>query len=114
MLNAERQIDPQVAENHGRIVKSTGDGVLAEFSSVVDAVGCAVQIQRSMAKRNACHQALEIARNARDMLGANGVTAEYQAMRHMCNLESVKTYEGTHDIHTLILGRQITGIDAFS
>jgi glutaryl-CoA dehydrogenase len=70
--------------------------------------------QVSMAKRNACHWALEIARMGRDMLGANGVTDEYQSMRHMCNLESVKTYEGTHDIHTLILGRWITGIAAFS
>jgi glutaryl-CoA dehydrogenase len=70
--------------------------------------------QVSLAKRNSCEQALEIARMARDMLGANGVTVEYQSMRHMCNLESVKTYEGTHDIHTLILGRQITGISAFS
>ena len=69
--------------------------------------------QVSMAKRNACFEALEIARAARDMLGANGVTDEYQTMRHMCNLESVKTYEGTHDIHTLILGQYITGIDAF-
>jgi len=51
---------------------------------------------------------------ARDMLGANGVTDEYQTMRHMCNLESVKTYEGTHDIHLLILGRWITGIAAFA
>jgi glutaryl-CoA dehydrogenase len=68
--------------------------------------------QVSMAKRNACHESLEIARTARDMLGANGVTDEYQTMRHMCNLESVKTYEGTHDIHTLILGQHITGLDA--
>jgi glutaryl-CoA dehydrogenase len=70
--------------------------------------------QVSLAKRNGCYHALEIARMARDMLGANGVTGEYQAMRHMCNLESVKTYEGTHDIHTLILGREITGISAFA
>jgi glutaryl-CoA dehydrogenase len=69
--------------------------------------------QVSMAKRNACHWALEIARLGRDMLGANGVTDEYQTMRHMCNLESVKTYEGTHDIHTLIIGSHVTGIDAF-
>ena len=54
----------------------------------------------SLAKRNACYEALEIARMARDMLGANGILAEYQTMRHMCNLESVKTYEGTHDIHS--------------
>jgi len=67
----------------------------------------------SMAKREACHQALEIARTCRDMLGANGITAEYQVMRHMCNLESVKTYEGTHDIHGLIVGNAITGIEAF-
>lgn len=70
--------------------------------------------QVSMAKRNACYEALEIARMGRDALGANGVTDEYQTMRHMCNLESVKTYEGTHDIHTLIVGRAITGISAFS
>ena len=70
--------------------------------------------QVSMAKRNACYEALEVARTGRDMLGANGVADEYQTMRHMCNLESVKTYEGTHDIHTLILGKAITGISAFS
>jgi len=69
--------------------------------------------QISMAKRNACYQALQIARTCRDMLGANGITAEYQVMRHMCNLESVYTYEGTHDIHGLILGHEITGLDAF-
>ncbi|HQU72374.1 MAG TPA: acyl-CoA dehydrogenase family protein [Calditrichia bacterium] len=69
--------------------------------------------QVSMAKRNNVAQALEIARMARDILGANGITAEYQSMRHMCNLETVKTYEGTHDIHTLIIGNDITGIPAF-
>jgi len=69
--------------------------------------------QISMAKRNACWEALKMARVARDMLGASGITAEYQVMRHMCNMESVYTYEGTHDIHGLILGHQITGFDAF-
>lgn len=69
--------------------------------------------QVSMAKRNNVYHALEIARLARDVLGANGITAEYQTMRHMCNLETVKTYEGTHDIHTLIIGQDITGIPAF-
>ena len=68
----------------------------------------------SLAKRNNIKMALEIARMARDMLGANGVTAEYQSMRHMCNLESVYTYEGTHNIHTLILGHDVTGIPAYS
>ena len=67
----------------------------------------------SMAKRNNVGRALDIARVARDMLGANGITAEYQCMRHMCNLESVNTYEGTYDIHTLILGQDVTGIAAF-
>jgi len=67
----------------------------------------------SLAKRNNIEMALQIARTARDMLGANGITAEYQCMRHMCNLESVFTYEGTHDIHTLILGQDVTGIPAF-
>jgi glutaryl-CoA dehydrogenase len=67
----------------------------------------------SMAKRNNVWMALECARMARDILGANGVADEYPIMRHMMNLESVKTYEGTHDIHTLIIGQSITGIDAF-
>lgn len=71
-------------------------------------------VQVSLAKRNNVHQALEIARQARDILAANGIVSEYQTMRHMCNLESVKTYEGTHDIHTLIIGSYLTGIEAFS
>jgi glutaryl-CoA dehydrogenase len=57
--------------------------------------------------------ALDIAREARDILGANGISLEYPVFRHMCNLESVKTYEGTQDIHALILGNYITGISAF-
>ena len=69
--------------------------------------------QVSMAKRNNVAMALEIARNSREILGANGISTEYPIMRHMMNLESVKTYEGTHDIHTLILGQAITGIPAF-
>lgn len=71
-------------------------------------------VQVSLAKRNNVYQALEIARQARDILAANGIISEYQTMRHMCNLESVKTYEGTHDIHTLIIGSYLTGIEAFS
>jgi glutaryl-CoA dehydrogenase len=69
--------------------------------------------QISLAKRNNCQIALEVAREARDILGANGITAEYPVMRHMCNLESVKTYEGTHNIHTLVLGEAITGLSAY-
>jgi glutaryl-CoA dehydrogenase len=67
----------------------------------------------SMIKRNSCGKALTIARDARDMLGGNGISDEYPVMRHMLNLETVNTYEGTHDIHALILGRAITGIAAF-
>jgi glutaryl-CoA dehydrogenase len=67
----------------------------------------------SMAKRNNVWMALETARMARDMLGANGITEDYPIMRHMMNLESVKTYEGTHDIHALILGQHLTGIAAY-
>ncbi|XP_065166433.1 glutaryl-CoA dehydrogenase, mitochondrial [Atheta coriaria] len=67
----------------------------------------------SMLKRNNAGKALEIARNARDMLGGNGIHDEYHIIRHLVNLESVNTYEGTHDIHALILGRAITGIQAF-
>ncbi|HLY42453.1 MAG TPA: acyl-CoA dehydrogenase family protein [Terracidiphilus sp.] len=67
----------------------------------------------SMAKRNNVWMALESARIARDILGANGITEDYPIMRHMMNLESVKTYEGTHDIHALILGQHLTGIAAY-
>jgi glutaryl-CoA dehydrogenase len=67
----------------------------------------------SMMKRYNVRAALEIARNCRDILGGNGITLEYPVMRHMCNLETVSTYEGTHDIHTLILGQEVTGIAAF-
>ncbi|MBI4549032.1 MAG: acyl-CoA dehydrogenase family protein [Ignavibacteriae bacterium] len=69
--------------------------------------------QVSMAKRNNVHHALEIARMAREILGANGILDEYPVMRHMANLESVKTYEGTHEMHTLIVGEDITGIPAY-
>jgi glutaryl-CoA dehydrogenase len=67
----------------------------------------------SLVKRNSCGKALAIARQARDMLGGNGISDEYPVMRHMCNLEVVNTYEGTHDIHALILGRTQTDIPAF-
>ena len=67
----------------------------------------------SLIKRNNCGKALDIARIARDMHGGNGISAEFQVMRHAANLETVNTYEGTHDVHALILGRAITGIPAF-
>lgn len=75
--------------------------------------GRAVPAMVSLAKRNNCGKALDIARVARDMLGGNGITGEYRVIHHMVNLESVNTYEGTYDIHGLILGRELTGIQAF-
>jgi glutaryl-CoA dehydrogenase len=74
--------------------------------------GAARPPQISLAKRNNVGVALEIARLARDMLGANGIVNEYPVIRHMMNLETVNTYEGTHDMHTLIVGRDVTGLDA--
>ncbi len=75
--------------------------------------GDAKHVHVSMAKRNNCEKALEIARISREIHGANGILDEYPVMRHAANLESVKTYEGTHEMHTLILGEDITGIPAF-
>ena len=72
-----------------------------------------IKIAISLLKRNNCLKAIEIAREARDILGANGILEEYHVMRHLVNLETVKTYEGTEDIHSLILGKFQTNIDAF-
>jgi glutaryl-CoA dehydrogenase len=75
--------------------------------------GKATPQQVSMAKRNACEIAADITRDARQILGGMGITGEYSIMRHMMNLESVLTYEGTHDIHLLITGMDVTGFNAF-
>ena len=77
------------------------------------AAGTLRPAQVSMIKRNNVRSALEIARVCRDILGGNGITLEYPIMRHLCNLETVYTYEGTHDIHTLVLGQDVTGIAAY-
>ena len=69
--------------------------------------------QVSLAKRNNVSMACDCAREARRLLGANGILVEYHSMRHLANLESVYTYEGTHDMHSLILGQEITGLSAF-
>jgi glutaryl-CoA dehydrogenase len=76
--------------------------------------GTAAPEVTSIMKRNSCGKALEIARLARDMLGGNGISDEFGVIRHLVNLEVVNTYEGTHDIHALILGRAQTGIQAFT
>jgi glutaryl-CoA dehydrogenase len=75
--------------------------------------GLAAPEMISLIKRNSCGKALDIARLARDMHGGNGIHDEYHVIRHMINLETVNTYEGTHDIHALILGRAQTGLQAF-
>ncbi len=75
--------------------------------------GIFTPVQVSLAKRNNVNMATDIAREARRLLGANGILAEYASMRHMANLESVYTYEGTHDVHSLVLGQAITGLSAF-
>ena len=76
-------------------------------------LGKDVKVAISMLKGNNCKKAIDIVRDARDMLGANGILEEYHIMRHLINLETVKTYEGTEDIHSLILGKFQTNIDAF-
>jgi glutaryl-CoA dehydrogenase len=76
--------------------------------------GTAAHEATSLLKRNNCGKALDIARMARDMHGGNGVSDEFHVIRHCMNLEAVNTYEGTHDIHALVLGRSQTGIQAFS
>ena len=88
--------------------------LLAYHLALKKDAGTWIPEQISLAKMNNVDIALEIARVARDIHGANGILDEYPIMRHMANLESVKTYEGTHDIHNLIIGRHITGIQAFT
>jgi len=80
---------------------------------MLDEHACAPELI-SLIKRNSCGKALHIARLARDMHGGNGIAEEYHVMRHMMNLETVNTYEGTHDVHALILGRAQTGLQAFA
>ncbi len=87
--------------------------LLAWRLGVLKDEGRAVPAMVSLAKRNNCGKALDIARMARDMHGGNGITGEFRVIHHMVNLESVNTYEGTYDIHGLILGRELTGIQAF-
>ena len=83
------------------------------ISRLLDEGRCAPEAI-SLVKRNSAGKALDIARMSRDMLGANGIVDEYHVIRHLLNLETVNTYEGTHDMHALILGRAQTGIQAFT
>ena len=96
------------------ITEITKAQLLAWRLGVLKNEGKATSAQISMAKRNNVEIALNIAREARQIHGGMGITSEYSMMRHMANLESVVTYEGTHDIHLLITGMDITGIPAFT
>lgn len=104
-------IQKDLVEMMSEIVKA--DCVNYRLAQLKDA-GQATPEMVSFAKRNACRQALSIARSCRNLLGANGISLEYDVIRHMNNLESVFTYEGTDNVHTLILGKYLTGISAFS
>ena len=90
-----------------------GQIMALHYSRLKDNHGKLNPFQVSLCKRNNVGKALEIARTARSILGGNGIMIEYPVVRHMLNLESVYTYEGTHEVHTLILGRGLTGEDAF-
>jgi glutaryl-CoA dehydrogenase len=95
------------------LTQITSSQLLALEGAKLKAEGLLKPAHISMLKRNNVRAALEIARTCRDILGGNGITLEYPVMRHLCNLETVYTYEGTHDIHSLILGQEITGIAAY-
>ncbi len=95
------------------ITEITKAKLLAWRLGVLKNEGKASSAQISMAKRNNVEMAIKVAREARQILGGMGITGDYSIMRHMMNLESVITYEGTHDIHLLITGLDITGLNAF-
>lgn len=103
-------VQKDLAEMYTEIVKAKCMNL--QIGRLKDA-GRETPVMISLAKGNACREALKIARSCRNLLGANGISLEYPVIRHMLNLESVFTYEGTDNVHTLVLGRHITGINAF-
>jgi len=109
-LAANQLIQKKLADMQTEI--AIGLQACLRVSRLMDEDRCAPELV-SLVKRNSCGKALEIARMARDMHGGNGIVDEYHVIRHLMNLETVNTYEGTHDIHALILGRAQTGIQAF-
>ncbi|MED5304606.1 MAG: acyl-CoA dehydrogenase [Pseudomonadota bacterium] len=110
-LAANQLIQLKLADMHTEI--TIGLQSCLRVGRLLDAGNCPPE-NISTVKRNSCGKALTIARAARDMHGGNGIAEDYHVMRHMMNLETVNTYEGTHDVHALILGRAITGIQAFT
>ncbi len=109
-LAANQLIQKKLADMQTEI--SLGLQGCLQMGRLMDAHNCPVELI-SLMKRNNCGKALDIARVSRDMHGGNGISDEFGVIRHMMNLEAVNTYEGTHDVHALILGRAITGIQAF-
>ena len=109
-ISAFQLVQKKLADMATEISKA--QGIVMQLSKLKD-IGELHHSQVSLAKRNNVKEALKIARTAREMLGANGISDEYQSMRHANNLESVFTYEGTDDIHALIMGKHITGLSAF-
>ncbi len=101
----------KLVELHNEIIKGL---LLAHHCGRLKQNGKLTPVQVSVLKRDNVRMALAAARSARSMLGGNGIMGEYQIMRHLCNLETVFTYEGTHEIHTLAIGRALTGLSAFS
>ena len=110
-LAANQLIQLKLADMQTEI--SIGLQSVLQVSRMMEVGRCAPELI-SMVKRNSCGKALHIARLARDMHGGNGISEDYHVMRHMMNLETVNTYEGTHDVHALILGRAQTGLQAFT
>jgi glutaryl-CoA dehydrogenase len=110
-LAANQLVQLKLADMHTEI--SIGLQACLRVGRLLDEGNCPPE-NISTIKRNSCGKALAMARTARDMHGGNGIAEEYHVMRHLMNLETVNTYEGTHDIHALILGRAITGIQAFT
>ncbi len=110
-LAANQLVQKKLADMQTEI--TLGLQAALRLGRMIDAGTCAPEAV-SLVKRNNCGKALDIARVARDMHGGNGIADEYHVIRHVMNLEAVNTYEGTHDIHALILGRAQTGIQAFT
>lgn len=109
-IAAHQLVQAKLAE---MLTQITTMQLLAMEAARLKQEGKLTHVQVSLLKRHNVRAALDVARSCRDMLGANGIVLDYPVMRHMCNLETVSTYEGTHDIHTLILGQEVTGIAAF-
>ena len=109
-LASNQLVQKKLADMSAEI--AIGRQACLQVGKLLDSKQCAPEMI-SIVKRNSCGKALEMARIARDMLGGNGISDEYHIIRHVMNLEAVNTYEGTHDIHALIIGRAITGVPSF-